>query len=1043
MQRQALLCVLLGAASALVALGRPGGSVHAEAVPAPPSPEFQSLAEVVRVDVSVVDAEGRPVRDLQAEDFSLEEDGVPQTIEAFHAVAPLELPTAEPWTRDRVSTNTPPVASSGRSFTLVFDDIHLSPRGAERARAIATDFIRGLGRGDRAGAVTASGRVWSTGRLPWDQGAVLSAIKRVEGMRPAETRDADQMSDYEAFQIAEHNDLAVLKTVEARLARDQQVGTQGLTPDLLGATYGSTGAPSAASSGGGRPPGDPNARAGAGSESSEKVMAQTLATQLNERAKERRGRVFQSITRVLGSLGLIEGRKAVILLSEGFLHDPGDRRFVEVSNACRRAGATIYVLDMGGLVSVSADAGQQHGNDTRRPVAEQAVVRTGLERLAGDSGGFAVTNTNDTARGLERVVEESAHFYLVGYRSSHGLPDGKYRRIRVSTSRAGVEVRARPGYFALPESASAAASAGPVEAGRRLREALDAPATVSGLPLRMSSFSFDRTRDGMTRTLLVSELRLDDVAFEEKEGRFTAELDVLLTVTDPATGRTLGDRSVPIEVATRSAVRGQNVWHRVTQEVGLSPGPWQARLVVRDRRSGLIGSVIHPLEVPGEMGFRVSSPVVSDAVAPDPKRDALHALPVARRTFLAAGQLYCEFQVYDKNLDRSTGVPRVSAGVSIVQEGGKSLRKGELSAIDPGPERRLERLVTVPLRGLGPGNYELVLQLKDDVTGETQDLREPFSLVRPDRPTAALYEDLLRDYLEGRGEEAVGALLAWRTLDVVELAKKVVAGPGPLARGTVMFHTEAALTLLANAQPTMATAHLDIARGIAERAERETPFRRDWLLAVAFQMQALSQGTNALVYFQECQTAFPAVADAWLGAGTVYEFSAFPDGLGGSQVDLRSASLVSEAERQYRQALTLDSSLVEARLHLGRVLQHQGRRDEARTELVKAAESPEGGPNAALALLFLGQMLEQEGHPSEAAERYRAALVKDPTLQQAGLALAGNLGLQGDRVAALEALGSVLNNGCSVGPPKWLLYHLGLGVRASAAIDSLRRAIHS
>ena len=539
MQRQVWLGVILGTASLLVVPYGPGAILEAQTSPALPLPQVKARVEVVQVDVSVVDAAGHPVPDLVAEDFSLEEDGVAQTIEAFKSVTPAEPAPAEPWTRDRVSTNTSPAASSGRTFMLVFDDLQLSPRGAERARAAATEFIKGLGRGDRVGATSTSGRVWSSGALPRDREAVLSAVKRVEGMRPPESQDADQMSDYEAMRIAEYNDSVVLRSVENRLGRDQKATIQSWAVDPTGGPAevapGPFSSGMGAALGPGAGSGDRNPRRSMGSVSSERMLAQTLATQLYERVKQRRGQVLQSIIRVLGSLGQIEGRKAVILLSEGFLHDPDDRRFAALSNACRRASATIYAFDIGGLLGSGGEAGQQRSGGGR-PLDERAVLRAGLESVASDSGGFAVTNTNDPAGGLGRVVEESSHYYLLGYRSTKGPPDGKYRRIRVSVRRPGVEVRARPGYFALAEAASAGAGGGAAEASLRLREARDAPAPLSGLPLRMSSYSFDRTREGTTRTLLVSEVRLEDVIFEEKEKRLTAELDVLLTVTDTAPG---------------------------------------------------------------------------------------------------------------------------------------------------------------------------------------------------------------------------------------------------------------------------------------------------------------------------------------------------------------------------------------------------------------------------------------------------------------------------------------------------------------------------
>lgn len=50
---------------------------------------FGARADVVTIDVSVLDRQGRPVRDLAAADFTLEEDGRAQPIDYFRFV---ELP---------------------------------------------------------------------------------------------------------------------------------------------------------------------------------------------------------------------------------------------------------------------------------------------------------------------------------------------------------------------------------------------------------------------------------------------------------------------------------------------------------------------------------------------------------------------------------------------------------------------------------------------------------------------------------------------------------------------------------------------------------------------------------------------------------------------------------------------------------------------------------------------------------------------------------------------------------------------------------------
>jgi VWFA-related protein len=1000
----------------------------------PAGPRFKSKTDVVQVDVAVVDEQGRPVLGLEAEDFVLDEDGAAQKIEEFQSVTALEGAASEPWLAGRVSTNAGPAAVPRRTFVLVFDDIHLSDAGAARARAASSSFLKGLGRGDELVVVSTGGALWCSGRVDRDSAGLLAALQRLKGLRPTELRGADQITDFEATRIAQHNDSVVLRSVVDRWTRGSRVWEQ---------TWGADSAPAGTAGGPGGLGGSGGPRTALGSTSSETQAVQALATQVYEAARQRRQRSLRSIVRALTALGGAGGRKSLIFVSESLLDDPSDPDLALVSAASRRADAPIHVVDVGGLRPSDLQADQRRLEDVGPTLDEQQAGRAGLAGLAADNGGFVIRGTEDLARGLERLQDESRHFYLLGYQPTSRVPDGTFRRIHVSVRRPGVEVRARPGYFATSADTSPDESARQ-DPAQRIREAADSPFALPGIALRMSAYTFDATRDGTTRTLLVSELRIDDLTFEEKKGQFSAELDVLLTVTHYATGRTLGDRPVGIHLAARSDVRGQNAWHRITQEVNLLPGAWVAKVVVRDRRSGLLGSVTHSLDVPAGGSWRASSPVLSDAVAADPTPRLQHALPLARRTFAAAGVLYCEIQVYDATPDKTTGLPRVSAGFAVVRPGGALARQGPLTPVEPMPDRGLAQLISVPLRGLTPGDYDLVLQLEDRVTGRRQELREPFSLTRPARPTLAFYKDLLQDYVEERGEDAVAMLVTWPTDTVAALAMRIDPSEVGLARAAAMLHTEAAWALLASREVADAPAHLEIARGVLERTERDSHFRRDWLLAVGFQMQARSdRATEALRFFLECEVAFPLAAEAWLAAGTVYEWSAFPDGLGGQRVARATGDLVEETKRQYRQALVIDPSLAEARLRLGRTLQRSGEPDEAGEELRRVVEQGGGGPTGALAHLFLGELLERRGEEEEAVREYRKALEQDPTLQQAGLAVAAILWRGGDRKGAVEVLGSALRSGRPLGLPSWLAYHLGLGLRAAPAIEALRRAARS
>jgi hypothetical protein len=165
------------------------------------------------VDVSAFDEEGRPVPDLEAGDFVLEEDGAPQKVEEFRSISAPGGAAAEPWLARRVSTNLGEAAAPGRTFAVVFDDIHLSDAGAARARAAAAALLKGLGRGDTLVVASTGGALWCSGRVDRDSGGLAAALQRPKGLRPTELRGADQITDFEAARIAEHNDSVVLRSV--------------------------------------------------------------------------------------------------------------------------------------------------------------------------------------------------------------------------------------------------------------------------------------------------------------------------------------------------------------------------------------------------------------------------------------------------------------------------------------------------------------------------------------------------------------------------------------------------------------------------------------------------------------------------------------------------------------------------------------------------------------------------------------------------------------------------------------------------------------
>ena len=142
--------------------GAPGRSRTAQ--PEPP-PTFPAGVEQVTVDVVVVDRKRQPVTDLTQEELEVYEDGVQQAIVSFDAfqvspAAGMELAAPAP----RISTNAAAKDEGrGRTFVIVFDDVHLTAYTARRARQAVVEFLTKETReGDRVTLVGAgSGNFWS------------------------------------------------------------------------------------------------------------------------------------------------------------------------------------------------------------------------------------------------------------------------------------------------------------------------------------------------------------------------------------------------------------------------------------------------------------------------------------------------------------------------------------------------------------------------------------------------------------------------------------------------------------------------------------------------------------------------------------------------------------------------------------------------------------------------------------------------------------------------------------------------------------------
>ena len=129
--------------------------------------------------------------------------------------------------------------------------------------------------------------------------------------------------------------------------------------------------------------------------------------------------------------GLREGRKTILFVSRGIplLFDISlETEFSAMLREANRGNVIIHTLDPRGL-------------------GQGISVHDTLYRMASETGGQAIVNTNDLSRGLRRVVQDASHHYLLGYAPTREINDGKFHRIVVKVKRKGAHAVSRKGYW--------------------------------------------------------------------------------------------------------------------------------------------------------------------------------------------------------------------------------------------------------------------------------------------------------------------------------------------------------------------------------------------------------------------------------------------------------------------------------------------------------------------------------------------------------------------------------------------------------------------
>ncbi len=178
-----------------------------------------------------------------------------------------------------------------------------------------------------------------------------------------------------------------------------------------------------------------------------------------------------TLTKVYGS---VTGRKSIVLFSEGLIVSTESKAaFEAMIGAANRANFTINTVSAAGLTASAPGGRVQPRNTTSVYESRDRMLVSGgesgldvllkpsinsndeaLSRMAKETGGVLVRNTNDLGMGFQSIANDLKSYYALSYSPTNTALDGSFRTIDVHVTRKDVEVRTRRGYYALPGGAN-------------------------------------------------------------------------------------------------------------------------------------------------------------------------------------------------------------------------------------------------------------------------------------------------------------------------------------------------------------------------------------------------------------------------------------------------------------------------------------------------------------------------------------------------------------------------------------------------------------
>jgi VWFA-related protein len=678
----------------------------------PPPPAIRATTELVLVNVVARDKRGNLVRDLKREDFTVLEDGQKQQVSSFDfenidelALAGQSTPTATgseaaaPGAVPSPKEQPALDARDRRLILLFFDFSAMDPDQIDRAADAAKKYVNTK-----------------------MQTADLIAIASLSTNMRLDLDFTDNKAKILAVLSAYNSDSG-----------------QGFDNGATGSSEGAA-------------------------ETSGAFTADD--TDFNTFSADRKLLALQSLVQAVGKLSQ---KKSLIYFSNGISQSGVDNQSAlrAATAAAVKANVAIYPLDVRGLQALPAGGEAQNaslhgqsaytGASTLNDLNSNAATQETLSTLAADTGGKAFFDSNDFSGVFSQVQKDTSAYYILGYTSSNHAKDGRFRHIRVVLNRSDIKLEYRAGYYAGRDFE---------HSNRTNREqqiqdelASDLPATDVAVYAGAAYFRRDDSHYFLAVSIVVPG---SQIPFVQEKDKDSAMLDIAGEVLESGkfpVGR-LRD-TVKLAVDSTKQVRRKNVQYNTS--FLLAPGSYHLKFVVRENRTGRIGTFETDVQIPDlrKVPLRSSSVVLSSLRVPATGKnkgnnplvgDQTELVPNVTHVFTQDQHLYLQFEVYDpargkssqtaggsgasageadpaansddqSNKDSSKKTPRdairVLTSVEFLQGDVKVYESKPILASElTVPQRKAVVFqLDLPLQTLKPGFYTCQVNIIDDVAG--------------------------------------------------------------------------------------------------------------------------------------------------------------------------------------------------------------------------------------------------------------------------------------------------------------------------------------